>query len=70
MTPNPPGRIRSGLYPPSSTSAATVQYLNDRALTFASEWYFKPEGVKLVKERFEAELGKRRIVSPMIFLHF
>ncbi|KAE9373238.1 hypothetical protein N431DRAFT_465535 [Stipitochalara longipes BDJ] len=61
MAPLPPSRVVSGLYPPSSTSAATHQYLNDRSLTFASEWHFKPEGVKLVKDRFEEELRKRRL---------
>jgi hypothetical protein len=50
---------------PSSTVGTYVNR-RERKLTFASEWYFKPEGVRDVKERFEAELGRREIVSASV----
>ncbi|PMD26780.1 hypothetical protein NA56DRAFT_654562 [Hyaloscypha hepaticicola] len=61
MAPNHSNRSASGTYPPSSTSAATTQYVGDRSMTFASEWHFKPEGVKMVQQRFDAQLFGRRI---------
>jgi hypothetical protein len=52
--------------PPTTAPSSKVgTYYNkrERKLTFASEWYFKPEGVNDVKKRFEAELRRREIVS-------
>jgi hypothetical protein len=50
---------------PSST-VGTYCNKRERKLTFASEWYFKPEGVRDVKERFEAELRRKEIVSASV----
>jgi hypothetical protein len=63
MAPIPSSGIGSTPYPASSTTTATALSSRERNLTFASEWHFKPEGVKLVKQNFEVQLRKRKIVS-------
>jgi hypothetical protein len=49
-----------------SSTVGTYYNIRERKLTFASEWHFKPEGVRDVKERFEAELSAREIVSASV----
>ncbi len=44
--------------------------LSNKRLVFASEWYFFPEGQKVVKERFEVALFKRGLVSILFFAAF
>jgi hypothetical protein len=47
---------------PTSTVIASGLSLRERTITFATEWFFKPEGVALVKKRLEKELGKKKVV--------
>ena len=46
-----------------SLSTAATWIPGERRIIFASEWYFKPQGVEVVKRRFEKELEKVKLVS-------
>jgi hypothetical protein len=51
---------------PTITSTLTAMtYIpgKDKQLTFASEWVFKPEGIKAVKIRFEEMMKKNDLVG-------
>ena len=54
---NVPGFMESPL------SSAATRVPGQKVMVFASEWYFKPDGVQVVKRRFEAELTKLKLVS-------
>jgi hypothetical protein len=51
-------------------SAVTNIPGQDKLMIFASEWVFKPEGVKAVKTRFERVLLEHGLVCrSLLFLH-
>jgi hypothetical protein len=51
--------------PTNGRSAAETQaYTGREKITiFASEWYFKPEGVRSVEEKFKYMLKQKNLVS-------
>jgi hypothetical protein len=59
----PPSASLARLQPPPSLSSTAPWVLSEKMMLFASEWYFKPEGVSKVKRRFESELAKLKLVS-------
>jgi len=57
------GYSRSGNVTASTTASTAALSSLEREIIFATEFYFKPEGVKMLKQRLERELGRKRLVS-------
>jgi hypothetical protein len=51
------------------TEAASHNGLTKKFI-FGSEWFFHPEGIKYLMQRFERELDSKRLVCPLCLIIF